>query len=696
MRRSARIRATRAACAAGLLGLALSIEARSEKRSLVLTALVSLREVSDACVRPDGSAVAFTVTAADPKANRITDRIWMSPVDGAPARPFTTGPGCDWHPRFSTDGRALAFLSDRSGTPQLYWMPVDGGEARLVTSDLLFVRDFDWSPDGSQFVLVADSCAPAAKPQTLPPALPSFDHRHLRRGLPPRPGFEDRRRGHLYLAPRRGGAPTALTSGDNDDFDPVFTPDGKAVVFVSNRSAGFLASGGTDLFVVPATGGEPRALGATPGFDHSPTVSPDAQWVAFLSGSIDVPDGSRDSLLIVPVQGGTAQNLTESSGLQLARLPGAVRPRFSPDGTTLYFAVAEAGDTTIWSIVRGSAAPRRIVLGPGENVDFTLTADGSHLAFIRSDVDAPGELWLLSLSSPDLRCLTQMNLATLSAVRFAAFEAMRVRPPATPVVEPVAEDSSAPADAAPAESAPAREIQAVFVKPLDVGSGSRQPLVLYLPGGPGARHGRHFVPAWQLLAASGYAVLAVGAGAEAPSTGAEDKLGSEALGIVALLDEAISRGGIDPDRLGIVAWSESAALAARLLATTDRFRCVVFGIGLATETSTAAASDVAASDEASTTWPKGDTVKVPTLVLNAGGEDSVHALRMAALAASLRRRGTATETVCFEEPSILAERPSAREAFYRRLVSWLETRLEREPATPTPTPAPSTSPPQGH
>lgn len=611
-----------------------ALGAGPEQRPLVLDDLAALREVREATIDPHGSLVAFTLASTDPATNRIVTHLWIVPTNGGEARPFTHGAGSEWHPRFSEDGKSLAFLSNRDGTSSVWWIPTTGGEARRTSLSQHPVIDFAWSPDGSRFVVAAiddsNEISGLARPGVRVAADRGLSHDSVGS------------RAHLFLVPIGGGEPRPLAPAVADDFDPTFTPDGKSVVFASNRSADAQHPSNTDLYVVATNVGEPRALTSTISMECTPAVSPDGKWVAYLACSGAA--ANDDALYVMPIEGGTPTNLSAASGLRVAGVHDAGGPRWSGDGATVYFGVIESGDTTIWAASRGSASPRRLVLGPGDNSSLCIASKGNRLVFVRSEIDQPSDVWIASLDAPDLRRLTDVNRTVLSTIRLAPCECVRVR----------GNDGA--------------EVDAMVVRPATCDSGKRYPAVVCLPGACDRSY-RAFSPMAQLLAASGYAVILAPAGRSAGDAA------------VAALDDAVERGLVDPDHVGLVGGVHAGPAALDLLATTSRFRAAVLGAGN-DELSALAGKPVMRfsidrpwrSERRATTAVLKDVV-APTLVLEIGADDPSWSIEVAELVGSLRSRGVAAELY-------RAGRDDGAATFERSILAWLDAHLREKPLAP--------------
>jgi Tol biopolymer transport system component len=565
-----------------------------EPRPAAVADIASLREVCDVTIDATGRRVAFTVESTDSATSRPTARIWIASTSGGDSRPFTAGPGRDWSPRFSPDGSALAFLSDRSGRAEIWWMPTGGGEARRLPALPGPALDFAWSPDGSRIAAVACDPDESGAAGSVRPGV------RLERA--------DGGHAHLFLVALAGGAVRALTSGAGDDFDPAFAPDGATIVFASNRNADARFPSNADLYAVPASGGPPRVLAATPAMECSPAVSPDGTRVAFLSCTGASGGLDDDSLCTMPLDGGAETNLTAESGVCAGGVHAGDGPCWTADGSTIVFGAREAGDTTIWTLSRDAASPRRLILGPGENGKFAVARSAGLVAFVRSEAGQPPDVWIASLRSPDLRRLTDVNRAELSAIRLASTETLRVR-----------EESGA-------------EAEVSLVKPVGLDPSRKCAAALCLSG-DGGRSFRAFDPAVQRLAASGYAVLLVPPGPRAGEVA------------MAALDDAAERGMIDGERVGLVAGPAAADAALDLLASTTRFRAAVLGAGIESTRAPAGRFRVDAAWRPSRVGDgsRADDVAAPVRVVDFDGDDPAWSIAGSALVRSLRSRGIASE-----------------------------------------------------
>src|SRR5438876_6198878 len=322
-------------------------------RNITIDDYFQIRDVSQPEISLDGQWVVYAVRTRMLKEDKNEQRLWMVSTHGGDPISLTAEGVSSSHPRWSPDGKYLAFLSARnSGKTQVWLLNRLGGEAAHLTDIPQGVDDFEWSPDSTRLVLVLrdpkpedleaakdkdkDKPTAAAKPKTPPPFV--VDRLQFKRDTV---GYLDRRRTHLYVFDVSSKSLTQITSGDYDDSEPAWSPDGKSLAFTSNRSTPDPDRNfNNDIWVVAANnvvrsaGAPPDDKGAhltqittNPGPDRSPAWSPDGKWLAFVTQT-DVKDMiyATHHLAIAPSTGGEAKVLT------LAFDRSVRRPRFSPEG----------------------------------------------------------------------------------------------------------------------------------------------------------------------------------------------------------------------------------------------------------------------------------------------------------------------------------------------------------------------------
>ena len=228
-----------------------------------------MKGVADPQVSPDGKSVVYAVSAIDRKTNKTNTDIWMVPLAGGESKRLTTLPGTDNHPRFSPDGKTIAFVSDRGGSNQVWILPLDGGKARQLTHLPIDVAGPIWSPKGDAIAFVAevypgmsaDSTAEKDKKKAEPTEskVRAYDDLMFRHWTV----WDEGKRSHLFIAdvktgearshPRLQGQRAPAPFGGSNEYD--FSADGQSLVFTAEPVKDRAFSTNTDLWIVPAAGG---------------------------------------------------------------------------------------------------------------------------------------------------------------------------------------------------------------------------------------------------------------------------------------------------------------------------------------------------------------------------------------------------------------------------------------------------------
>ncbi|HKF43457.1 MAG TPA: hypothetical protein VKG01_10185, partial [Thermoanaerobaculia bacterium] len=277
-------------------------------------------------------------------------------------------------PSFSPDGKFLAYTTDERGNLDVVVLPLSGGEPiRIADSDADEAQPA-WSPDGSKVAFVS-----------------ARDHGGrlgVGLNLTTIPQYLNTRLGDVFLAPALGGSPTKLVE---DGYYPAWSPDGRRIVFGSQRE------GQPDLWTISAEGGSPSRLTNDPEIDFQPSWSPNGNWIVYASKPIGI--GSFN-LRVIAAGGGNPRVLTKDFG-------SLMRPGWSPDGGTIFFSGERDGILSLWRIPfsdGAGAAPSRVTVGQGQDVNVSVSRDGKKIAFavVRNDPN----IWELTVESGQLRAVT--------------------------------------------------------------------------------------------------------------------------------------------------------------------------------------------------------------------------------------------------------------------------------------------------
>jgi dipeptidyl aminopeptidase/acylaminoacyl peptidase len=542
-------------------------------RPITIDDFFQIRDVSQPELSPDGQWIAYAVRARMLKEDKSEQRLWMISSHGGDALPLTAEGVSSSHARWSPDGKYLSFLSARDGGKSQVWL-LDrrGGEAVRLTETTQGVDDFEWSPDSKRLVLILRDPKPEdleaaknkekpaagapAKPKTPPPYV--IDRLQFKRDTV---GYLDRRRTHLYVFDVAAKTTTQITSGDFDDSEPAWSPDGKSLAFSSNRTADPDSNYDVNIWVAAADNADKGAhltqVTKSPGQNSAPTWSPDGKWIAYVT-ELDphLFYYNTRHLAVVPAAGGQAKVLT------LAFDRSVRRPRFSADGRFIYFIADDDGMQSLCRIPAAGGEITRAIGGRLAVGTYSLGKDDSIAAQITT-IERPEEIFYLANGAKDPTRVTKTNDALFTQLRLAE------------------------ADYVHFKSKDGTPVAGYLYKPLDYAPGKKVPTLLNPHGGPVGQYTASFYHLAQLYAANGYAVLlpnprgSSGYGQKFCAAIYADWGNKDYQDDVAMVDYAVAQGIADPDKLGVGGWSYGGISTDFIIAQTKRFKGAISGAGVA-------------------------------------------------------------------------------------------------------------------
>jgi dipeptidyl aminopeptidase/acylaminoacyl peptidase len=564
-----------------LLFVVLALIALSaEARNITEKDIFKFNWVGDPQLSPDGSQATFVRITVNEKKDTYETAIWsVSTTPGSLPRRMTNGPR-DNSPRWSPDGKTLAFLrsADPPARPQIYVIGAMAAEPRALTSFTRGVESFSWSPDGKSIAFSATT-----KPDDLDEKKKKNDDEHesdvrvinqaayRNNGS----GYRDvTRTTHIWVtsvpealngdpAPK----PRQITSGDFSEEDVTWSPDGSRLYFTSTRVLEpYYDERDNELYSVPAAGGDPVKVISYGGSIGGYAISRDGKWVAF-SGSLSKPIQSHtesELWVAATTPGSQPRNLTAAYDYEVMggvggdqappRAGGRSRPIWSSDGKSIVIIGAEEGRANL----------RRVDVATGKVTPWTsgnqsmsnVRMDGGKTIALVSTPTMIGDLFLVA-DNGSLTRLTDVNAALWSELT---------------LTEP---------DDLWLTSFDGKKVETWIQKPPDFDPTKKYPMILNIHGGPHSAYGYVFDHEFQWMAAQGYVV--VYPNPRGSTTYGQDFAniiqfhypGDDYKDLMAAVDAVIAKGYIDTKKLGVTGGSGGGLLTNWVITQTDRFAAAV-------------------------------------------------------------------------------------------------------------------------
>jgi dipeptidyl aminopeptidase/acylaminoacyl peptidase len=566
-----------------LLPVVLALIALSaQARNITEKDIFKFQWIGDSQISPDGSQVAFVRVTVNEKKDAYETAIWsVDTTPGAQPRRVTNGPR-DTSPRWSRDGKTLAFLrSPEAGRPQIYLTGAGIGEPRALTSLSRGVDSYSWSPDGKSIAFSATTKAEdldeKSEKKKKDDGERESDVRVINQAAyrSNGAGYRDTARTtHIWIVEVPAALngtdtpkPKQVTSGDFSEEDVVWSPDGSRLYFTATRVLEpYYDVRANELFSVPAAGGEPAKVLSYDGSINGYAVSPDGKWVAF-SGALNKPVQSHtqpDLWVASTTPGSAPRNLTAAydyevmsgvGGDQSApRGGGPARPVWSADGTSITIVAGEEGRANLKRVDVASGRVTPVTSGNQAVQNFRI-GGGKTVALVSTPTRI-GDLFLVA-GDGSLARLTDVNALLWSELALTEPEELWTT------------------------SFDGKKIETWVQKPPGFDPSKKYPLILNIHGGPHSAYGYVFDHEFQWMAAKGYVV--VYPNPRGSTTYGQDFAnviqfrypGDDYKDLMACVDAVIAKGYIDTKKLGVTGGSGGGLLTNWVITQTDRFAAAV-------------------------------------------------------------------------------------------------------------------------
>ncbi len=628
------------------------------KRSMTIDDLITAVRVSDPQVSRDGKRIVFTRTTTALDSGKRNSDIWVVPADGSgPGRELIGGDKSENTPRFTPDGKRIAFLSSRDGAAQVYVADADGRNPKQVTNLSGGVQaPMVVSPDSKKVAFVSD-VYPECKDENCNKRMRDASEKdpvkvRVLTGLPFRHWDEWRtnNRHHIFVTDIDSGETRDVTPGDFDspthfyeDNAITFSPDSRSVAFVSNRSGKDreMMNTNRDVWLVPVTGGDAKKVTANPAADEQPEFSPDGKLLAIRSQRRAGFESDRWYLDLYDQTTGMKRTLFESPDLSVDDFV------FAADSGTIFFTADDRGLVNLYSIPVSGGKPKLIAKG---GTITQIQAGPDFVLFSKTTLTAPAELFRVAADGSSAKKLTDENASWLAQTNMPQIESLTVT------------------------GAAGAPVQYWLLKPPNFDPSKRHPTVFLIHGGPQGDWSDGWSYRWNpaLWAAQGWVIAApnprgsFGFGQKFVDEISQDWCGKVMIDLNAVFDAVAKLPYVDTQRMAVAGASYGGYAVDWLIGHTDRFKAAVSHDGVFNlETMSLESEELWFTD-----WESGgppwspaarrhfercsphlsaDKVKTPTLVITNEQDFRVPVDQGLQLFTALRRNSVSSEALVFPD-----------------------------------------------
>ncbi len=646
--------------------------------------MLKLRRVSDPQLSPDGRHVAYVVTDVSLEKNSRVNHLWLVPTAGGEPVPVVHAEKSDTSPRWSPDGKKLAFLSTRDGSSQVWVVPVSqgraAGEPTKITSLTTEASSFVWSPDGRWLAFASDVYPACAAIACNEQALKDFESRKSRARVFDRllyrhwVSWKEGRFSHVFLVPSDGSAPPRdLTPGAADvppfslggPDDYAFSPDSKELAFARKTDAVEAVSTNSDLFLLDLAdpSAKPRKITTNPASDGGPAYSPDGRYIAYRAQQRPGFEADRWQLMLYDRKTGEHKSATAAWDWSVDGYA------WTPDSKALNITAEDSGEGAWFALELDGKAPMRMKLG-GTVGDIRMTADGQTFIYTRHTLDRPTEIYRVSVKDGSGGPLTRSN---------PGLAAFRLRP----------------AESVWYEGAGGTKIQAWVVKPPDYVEGRKYPLLYLVHGGPQNSWHDGWTFRWnaEVFASAGYVVFmpnprgSTGFGQQFTDDISGDWAGKVYEDLMKGADFAESLPYVEKDRTGAAGASYGGYMMDWFLGHTTRFRAIVTHAGVYNLTSMYGVTEelwFPEWDFKGTPWSNPElyaklsphtyakNFKTPTLVTHGELDFRVPIGEGLQLFTALQRQNVPSKMVYFPDEGHWINKPANSALWYHEFIAWMD------------------------
>lgn len=535
-----------------------AIPSAQQKRAMGFVDTIEMPSLQDPRLSPDGKQILFVLDRPDWKNNRRSGHIYRINADGTSQVQLTFGERGESAPRWSPDGKAIAFAARRDSDTnnQIYLLDAAGGEARRLTNHPAAPGNLTWSRDGKTIFFTASDAK-------------SSDEKDKDRVQDDVYTFEENnfKQRHLWTTDLDGKT-KKITDGDWSVGGYELSADGKRLAMTRTKSPLLEFSATTEVWVMDAAGGNEKQLTTNHVPESGAMLSPDGSTVLFTADSNEQFDiYYNDKLFLVPAAGGTARVLLPDMPYQVESA------KWSKDGKSIYFTANMGVHNEVMKVDVASKQVTQLTKGEHALGGWSVSEETGLQVFTRNTAQRPSEIYTVALAGGEPKRVTSVFDEVVAKFKIARQERITWK----------GQDGQA--------------VEGILYYPTDHQAGQKYPLIVYTHGGPAASDRFGFSSDVQVYTGKGYAVLKPN---YRGSTGYGDVFLRDMikgyfkqahLDVMAGTDAVIAMGLADPNKLVKMGWSAGGHMTNKIITFTDRFKAASSGAGAANWISMYAQSD---------------------------------------------------------------------------------------------------------
>ncbi len=543
----------------------------AQKKAFTIEDLYKVKGVGSPVLSHDGATLAFTVTTNDLYKSKSNTDIYLVDADGSNLRQLTTNPKADYNPIWSPDDKGIYFVSTRSGSEQLYYLPLSGGEATQITNNSLGISSPKLSNDGKYLLFSAQVFPECGGDEDCNKKISEAMNdgpiqAHLADSLFIRhwTDYEDGQYTHVFVygldqkkytdvTPGYFDSPTFALGGSSNY---VFSPDSKEIAFDSKRVANPEESTNSDIWIVNRDGsGLKDITAANQSADFNPKYSPDGKYIAYLTQVIPNYESDRIRLALYDRANGTSKIITDKFDNWVDDF------EWADDSKSIYFTGSEKGYQPLFNIDINTLEIKKVI-DNAAIFSFVVSPKNDFVIYSYSRVDKPTDLALFNLKTAERKDITFFNKELEEHVDIR------------------------PAEQAWVKGADGTPVQVFIVKPHNFDPNKKYPLVINVHGGPQMQWMDSFRGDWQVYPGSGYVVAfpnphgSTGFGQAYTAEISGDWDGKVYQDVMKVTDYLETLPYVDKDRVGAMGWSYGGYFMNLLQAKTHRYKCLASMMGI--------------------------------------------------------------------------------------------------------------------